>query len=125
MTAPGSRRFAVALGMLVLALSVMAAHLATRTPASRIRVACVGDSITEGEGVEDRAMRYPESLGALLGEGYDVRNFGVSGSTMLDAGDVPYKKQRAYRTRIQARECSSAAQFRWWGLGTMGFAATS
>ena len=103
MTSPWNRRFAVALGMLVLALSVAAAYLATRTPASRIRVACVGDSITEGEGVEDRAMRYPAWLGALLGEGYDVRNFGVSGSTMLDAGDMPYKKQRAYRQALDFR----------------------
>ena len=125
MMAHGHRRFAPAVGVLVLALSVAAAYVATRTPASRIRVACAGDSITEGEGVEDRVMRCPAWLGALLGEGYDVRNFGVSGSTLLDAGDVPYKKQRAYRTRIQARECSSAAQCRWWGLGTAGFAATS
>ena len=48
-------------------------------------------------------MRYPERLGALLGDGYDVRNFGVSGSTMLDAGDVPYKKQRAYRQALDFR----------------------
>jgi lysophospholipase L1-like esterase len=66
-------------------------------------VACVGDSITEGEGVADLAERYPARLGALLGDGYEVRNFGASGSTMLDAGDIPYRRQGAYRRALDFR----------------------
>lgn len=56
-----------------------------------IRVACVGDSITYGAGVEDRDNKnYPKQLGDLLGSSFEVRNFGRSGATLLKAGDLPY-----------------------------------
>lgn len=51
-----------------------------------IRVACVGNSITEGAG----SQPYPQQLGVLLGNHYDVRNFGLGGRTMLRKGDYPY-----------------------------------
>ena len=39
-------------------------------------------------GIADKAKdSYPAQLGQMLGEGYDVRNFGVSGRTMLRKGD--------------------------------------
>lgn len=64
---------------------------------STIRVACVGDSITFGAGVEDREKNnYPKVLGELLGNKYEVRNFGVSGATLLKNGDLPYVKQGAF-----------------------------
>ena len=66
-----------------------------------IRVACVGDSITAGAGVKDANNRYPARLGVLLGAEYEVKNFGVSGATMLDAGDKPYKKQKAYQEALE------------------------
>ena len=44
------------------------------------RVACIGDSITYGTGLADRATQaYPARLQALLGEDYEVRNFGNPG----------------------------------------------
>lgn len=56
-----------------------------------VRVACVGDSITYGDGIPDRDHNsYPAILGKLLGTGYEVRNFGVNGATLLKAGDLPY-----------------------------------
>jgi lysophospholipase L1-like esterase len=56
-----------------------------------IKVACVGDSITYGLGITDRAEQcYPALLGRLLGGGYRVRNFGVSGATMRRGGAYPY-----------------------------------
>jgi lysophospholipase L1-like esterase len=56
-----------------------------------IRVACVGDSITFGAGVENRDVNaYPVVLGKLLGPRCDVRNFGVSGATLLKHGDLSY-----------------------------------
>lgn len=56
-----------------------------------IRVACVGNSITVGHGLKDSNLdSYPSQLGMLLGDDYDVRNFGVSGYTMLKKGDRPY-----------------------------------
>src|SRR5687768_5658034 len=65
----------------------------------KIRVACVGDSITFGSGVKDRETNnYPAQLGRMLGEKWEVRNFGVSGATMLRKGDKPYDKQKAFRS---------------------------
>jgi acyl-CoA thioesterase-1 len=59
--------------------------------AEPIRVACVGDSITEGVGAANRAQdAYPAVLGRLLGETCEVKNFGVSGATLLRKGDKPY-----------------------------------
>ena len=56
-----------------------------------IRVACVGDSITYGAGIEGRETNsYPAQLGEYLGAGFTVRNFGRSGATLQQAGDVPY-----------------------------------
>lgn len=67
---------------------------------TRVKVACVGDSITAGAGVKDPAKRYPAQLGVLLGGGYEVKNFGNSGSTMLDDGDKPYKKQKSFTDAV-------------------------
>ncbi len=47
-----------------------------------LRVACIGDSITFGCGVGDTNLSYPAKLQALLGAGYDVRNFGKSDATV-------------------------------------------
>ncbi len=61
------------------------------------RVACVGDSITFGAAIKDRAKNcYPSQLGRILGEGWNVRNFGVNGATLLKKGDKPYWKQGAF-----------------------------
>ena len=54
------------------------------TTVQRIRVACIGDSITYGAGIADRERdSYPAVLQRLLGAGYDVRNFGQNGRTVL------------------------------------------
>ena len=59
--------------------------------AQPIKIACVGDSITEGAGVDNAVVNaYPIVLGRLLGTNYQTRNFGLSGTTMLKHGDVPY-----------------------------------
>ena len=56
-----------------------------------IKVACVGNSITQGVGVKDQKKdSYPAVLGRLLGDGYEVHNFGFSGRTLLNKGDRPY-----------------------------------
>ena len=66
-----------------------------------IRIACAGDSITYGYGVEGwRSNSYPTVLGSLLGSGYCVNNFGVSGSTASDEGDQPYTKERMFRQSL-------------------------
>ena len=60
---------------------------------SQIKVACIGNSITQGVGVSDPSTQaYPAVLQTLLGKGYSVQNDGVSGTTMLKNGDNPYWK---------------------------------
>jgi len=54
-----------------------------------IKVACVGKSITEGFGRENKDS-YPNQLDVLLGDEYYVRNYGVGGRTLLKNGDYPY-----------------------------------
>jgi lysophospholipase L1-like esterase/pimeloyl-ACP methyl ester carboxylesterase len=57
----------------------------------QFRIACVGNSITYGSGLKDRLKEsYPAQLQAMLGKGYEVMNFGVSGATMLKKGNKPY-----------------------------------
>lgn len=74
-----------------LALAVALAIVGRGWTAEIIRVACMGDSITYGAGVENRDQNnYPMVLGKLLGEKYEVKNFGVSGATLLKQGDKPY-----------------------------------
>ena len=69
-------------------------HLRASRNGSVIRVACVGDSITYGAGVENRAENnYPKVLGGLLGAGFETRNFGVSGATLMKKGDKAYWTQ--------------------------------
>jgi len=57
-------------------------------------IACVGDSITIGDSL--RGETYPAKLQKLLGTGYSVQNFGVSGTTLLRNGDFPYWNSSAY-----------------------------
>jgi len=62
------------------------------------RIACVGDSITYGAAIRDRANHcYPKVLGDLLGKEYTVRNYGVNGATLLKNGDRPYWKLGAFK----------------------------
>ena len=66
-----------------------------------VRVACVGDSITYGHGIKDREHdAYPGLLSSLLGDKYDVRNFGVSGSTTMMGTDMPYMNEQAYKDAL-------------------------
>eukprot|EP00747_Dinoflagellata_sp_TGD_P132841 gnl/TRDRNA2_/TRDRNA2_175125_c1_seq14.p1 gnl/TRDRNA2_/TRDRNA2_175125_c1~~gnl/TRDRNA2_/TRDRNA2_175125_c1_seq14.p1 ORF type:complete len:262 (+),score=12.34 gnl/TRDRNA2_/TRDRNA2_175125_c1_seq14:31-816(+) len=46
------------------------------------RVACIGDSITRGPKVP-LSESYPSQLQQLLGTGYEVKNFGVEGQTIV------------------------------------------
>lgn len=66
-----------------------------------IKVACVGNSITYGYGIENREQNsYPSVLQRLLGKGYKVGNFGHSGATLLSKGHRPYIKQEEYQKAL-------------------------
>ena len=62
-------------------------------------VACVGDSITQGVGAE-KGKAYPSQLQELLGDQWEVKNFGVSGRTLLKHGDHPYWIEKAYENAL-------------------------
>jgi acyl-CoA thioesterase I len=84
------RSSSITLIAVLIILVVISAHLTlTQTAAGSIRVACVGDSITEGSG-------YPHKLQTMLGSGYVVANFGVSGSTVVNNSTIPYMNQSAF-----------------------------
>jgi lysophospholipase L1-like esterase len=61
--------------------------------AKQIRVACVGDSITEGSG-------YPFQLHLMLGSNYVVGNFGVSGSTVSLDSTKPYMNESKFKEAL-------------------------
>ena len=66
-----------------------------------IRVACLGNSITDGYGIDmASAYGYPAMLQKKLGDGYWVKNFGVSSRTMLNKGDYPYMNEQAWRDAL-------------------------
>lgn len=79
------KRISIVLALLVFSVCSIA----------QIKVACIGNSITYGFGY-DNPNSYPSQLDSMLGEGWEVKNFGVSGATMLRNGDLPYYKQKAY-----------------------------
>ena len=66
-----------------------------------IRVACIGNSITDGHGIDmATAYGYPALLQKKLGQDYWVKNFGVSARTMLNKGDFPYMNELAWRDAL-------------------------
>lgn len=68
---------------------------------SKIKVACVGNSVTYGYLLPEREQNaYPFQLQCMLGNGYDVRNFGHSGATLLYKGHRPYVKLPEFRAAM-------------------------
>ena len=67
-----------------------------------IRVACVGDSITYGYGIDDwPENNYPAVLQELLGDGYIVNNYGVSGAAVHSGSNKPYASRAEYRDSLE------------------------
>jgi len=63
------------------------------------KVAAIGDSITQGTGVDGDASleSYPAQLQALLGRKYQVANYGLGGRSLLSTGGLPYIKEDYYK----------------------------
>lgn len=73
-----------------------------KSPDSKIKVACVGNSITFGFALKDRENNnYPRQLGQMLGEEYEVGNFGRTGATLMKKGHNPYYNWKEYRQAIE------------------------
>lgn len=73
----------------------------SQTANQKIRVACVGNSVTFGYGLNDRQTEsYPAQLQQLLGSTYEVGNFGLSGATLLSKGHRPYVLTDEYQRAL-------------------------
>jgi acyl-CoA thioesterase I len=81
---------AIGLVILVVAAGGALVYLLTNGNSSdKTRVACVGDSLTEG-------TFYPDDLWMLLGSNYTVGNFGVGGTTASLNSMSPYMDQHEF-----------------------------
>ena len=60
----------------------------------KIKVACIGDSITQGAGSK---VPWPKILQQMLGDKWLVKNYGVSARTLLNKGDYPFQKEHQYQ----------------------------
>ena len=68
----------------------------------KIKVSCVGNSITYGMRLDDREHEsYPVRLQEMLGDRYEVGNFGKSGATLLRHGHRPYFDQEEFRQAME------------------------
>ena len=82
--------------MLLLVLPLLAAAQ------EKIKVACIGNSVTYGMTHKNPAeTSYPTQLQQMLGEGYDVRNFGHSGATLISKGYRPYINLPEYKAALE------------------------
>lgn len=71
--------------------AIAAATLLCPDASARVKVACIGNSITYGYTLANPAAEsYPTRLQELLGNDYEVGNFGLSRATMLRKGHFPY-----------------------------------
>ena len=64
---------------------------------AQTRIACLGDSITEGIGTSDPTTQsWPAQLANFLGSDYTVFNAGVGGRTLLKNGDLPIWNEQKF-----------------------------
>ena len=91
---PARAKIVTVLIMLIIAASsiiiIIQLNSKTKVSAQIIRVACIGDSITQWS-------NYPEELQKMLGDGYEVGNFGVAGSAVTKGSDFPYMNQSEFQ----------------------------
>ena len=67
----------------------------------KTKVACIGNSVTYGYGHKNPTeTSYPTQLQKMLGEDYEVRNFGHSGATLLSKGHRPYINLPEYKAAL-------------------------
>lgn len=82
-------------------ITAVALLLSTFGFGQKIKVACIGNSITYGAGIVNREKNsYPAQLQIYLGDHYEVRNFGSNGATMLQKGDYPYTQTKTYKQAL-------------------------
>ena len=89
------RRLTLAIAALLITMAALA------DGNKRTKVACIGNSVTYGYGHRmPEKTSYPSQLATMLGDGYEVGNFGKSGATLLRKGHRPYDKQAEYKAAL-------------------------
>ena len=69
---------------------------------SNLRIACVGDSLTEGYKLDNPdTQSYPAQLGLLVKESADVKNFGIHNVTVLKKSEDPYWNTHYYTDSLK------------------------
>ena len=85
------KKFLFTLAALLATAAIASAQPMPPASPDTIRVACVGNSITEGFGLKTKSVEaYPARLQQLLGPHYNVLNAGLSGHTLMQKTDRPY-----------------------------------
>ena len=90
-------------GAVYVSLYYAAMHPKAPAPApEKHRIACVGDSITYGYGLMGafRKYCYPTQLQDMLGDSYQVLNFGICDRTLQNGADKPYRKEAIYKASL-------------------------
>lgn len=76
-------------------------HSISFSQTSSIKIACIGNSVTYGLTHKNPQLTsYPSQLQILLGDKYEVKNFGVSSTTLLKNGHKPYYKEAAFTNML-------------------------
>ncbi|MEG2728696.1 MAG: GDSL-type esterase/lipase family protein [Mucinivorans sp.] len=84
--------------ILLLSTVLLSTNIASATNTTPTKVACVGNSVTYGAGVQNRETNaYPAVLQRMLGNGFVVENFGRNGATLLAKGHNPYVKTAEFQ----------------------------
>lgn len=97
MKAINKTHLALTLALLLALPLAVNARVPKRIYLEKTRVACIGNSITYGMMLADPATEsYPAQLQQMLGDGYEVGNFGKSGATLLRHGHRPYIAQEEW-----------------------------
>ena len=81
----------------ILSLLFLLSTTFVQAQSKKVRVACIGNSVTVGLTHRNPpTSAYPSLLQHLLGQKYTVNNFGHSGATLLRKGHHPYVKTKEF-----------------------------
>ena len=83
----------ILLGLAVAMAATIILTAQNTPPTETIRVACVGDSLTQ-------STYYPSDLQTLLGNNYTVGNFGAGSTTVSLGSETPYMNSNAFQDAL-------------------------
>ncbi|SFG15398.1 GDSL-type esterase/lipase family protein [Oribacterium sp. WCC10] len=83
------------ISVLMATVLTVAAGCAT-TAFAETKVACIGDSLTRGYLLEKESDSYPAQLQKILGNEYEVKNYGQTATYVIDDGPNEYVDSEMY-----------------------------